>query len=91
MDLVLDANILFAAFMKDGTTRKILLTKTPKPLKLYTPPFLLDEVYKYKSLLARKTKLDEDKVIVLVDQLIYSSGTEIVDYKYLNKFKKRSL
>ncbi len=54
MDLVLDANILFAAFMRDSTTRKILLTKTPTPLKLYALSFLIDEVYKYKDLLANK-------------------------------------
>ena len=89
-DIVLDANVLFAAFMKEGTTRKILLTKTPTPLKLYAPPFLLDEVYKYKELLARKAKLPESEVFGLVLQLIYASGTEIIDYKYLKKFRNNA-
>lgn len=87
---MLDANILFAAFMKDGTTRRILLTKTPTHLKLYAPPFLLDEVYKYKELLARKAMLPESEVFGLVLQLIYTSGTEIIDYGYLKKFRNNA-
>ena len=85
---MLDANILFAAFMRDSTTRKILLTKTPTPLKLYTPPFLIDEVYKYKDLLAKKAMLNKNEVLGLILQLIYASGIEIIDYRYLDKFKK---
>jgi predicted nucleic acid-binding protein len=65
MDLVLDANVLFAAFMKDSTTRNILLTKTPTPLKLYVPPFLLDEVYKYKGLLAKKPCCQKARYLTL--------------------------
>ena len=84
---MLDANILFAAFMMDSTTRKILLTKTPTPLKLYAPPFLIDEVYKYKDLLAKKAMLNKNEVLGLILQLIYASGTEIIDYKYLKKFR----
>ena len=85
---MLDANILFAAFMRDSTTRKILLTKTPTPLKLYTPPFLIDEVYKYKDLLAKEAMLNKNEVLGLILQLIYASGIEIIDYRYLDKFKK---
>ena len=74
--------------MRDSTTRKILLTKTPTPLKLYTPPFLIDEVYKYKDLLAKKAMLNKNEVLGLILQLIYASGIEIIDYRYLDKFKK---
>ncbi len=85
---MLDANILFAAFMRDSTTRKILLTKTPTQLKLYAPPFIMDEVYKYKDLLARKAMLNKNDVLGLILQLIYASGIEIIDYRHLGKFKK---
>lgn len=85
---MLDANILFAAFMRDSTTRKILLTKTPTPLKLYAPAFIIDEVYKYKDLLAKKAMLNKNEVLGLILQLIYASGIEIIDYGYLDKFKK---
>ena len=81
-NIVLDANVLFTAFMKEGTTRKILLTKTPTPLKLYTPPFLLDEVYKYKELLARKAMLPERLTEMLMQ------ARQLKDDYLRNGFKK---
>ena len=90
MDLVVDANVLFAAFMKDGTTRRVLLTKTPLPLKLYTTPFILEESYKYRKLLAIKAGLDENDVIGLMMELISASNIEIVKVQELSKFKNES-
>lgn len=91
MDLVVDANVLFAAFMKDGTTRRILLTKTPSPLKLYTAPFILEETYKYKGLLARKAGLNEDEVMELILELISASNIEIIKDKELDVFKDEAI
>lgn len=90
MELVVDANILFAAFMKNSATRGILLTKTPSALKLYTTPFILEETYKYRKLLATKTGLPEGEVIGLVLELIAASNIEIVKIGELNKFKDES-
>ncbi len=87
MDLVVDANILFAAFMKDGTTRRILLIKTPSPLKLYTTPFILEEAYKYRGLLAAKAGLNEDEVMELMLELISASNIEIVKENELDVFE----
>ncbi|MDE1834488.1 MAG: PIN domain-containing protein [Candidatus Micrarchaeota archaeon] len=87
MDLVIDANVLFAAFIKNSTTREILLTKTPMPLRLYTTPFILEETYKYRKLLAKKTLLDENEIMELVLELISASNIEIVKEKELDKFK----
>lgn len=87
MDLVIDANILFAAFIKSSTTREILLTKTPIPLKLYTTPFILEEIYKYRKLLTRKTFLDENEIVELVLELISTSNIVIIKQEKLNKFK----
>lgn len=87
MDLVIDANVLFAAFMKNSTTREILLTKTPLPLRLYTTPFILEETYRYRKLLASKTLLDENEIMELVLELISASNIEIIKESELNKFK----
>jgi predicted nucleic acid-binding protein len=86
MDLVIDANILFAAFMKNGTTRRVLLDKTPAPLKLYTTPFILEETYKYRKLLAEKASLDENDIVGLVLELLASSNTEIVKGELLSRY-----
>lgn len=68
--------------MKEGTTRKILLTKTPTPMKFYTQPFLLDEVYKYKELLARKAMLSERLTEMLMQ------ARQLKDDYLRNGFKK---
>lgn len=90
MDLVIDANVLFAAFMKNSTTRRLLLTKTPVPLRLYTTPVLLEEVYKYRKLLARKTLMDENEVMDLMLELVSASNIEIVSEKELSAFKEQT-
>jgi predicted nucleic acid-binding protein len=90
MDLVIDANIPFAAFIKNSTARVILLTKTPMPLRLYTTPFILEETYKYRKLLAKKALLNENQIMELVLELISVSNIEIIKEKELNKFKSQA-
>lgn len=90
MDLVVDANILFAAFIKNSTTRTILLTKTPLPVRLYTTPFILDEIYKYRKLLAIKVGITEKEVVELVQDLISASNIEIIKKEELDIFKEKS-
>jgi predicted nucleic acid-binding protein len=56
MDLVIDANILFAALVAKGKTAELLFKH-----KLYAPMFILDEFRKYEQYLKKKTKrTDED-------------------------------
>ncbi len=90
MDLIADANILFAAFIRNSTTRMVLLTRTPIPLKLYVPPFIFEEAYKYRKLLAKKTNLEENEIMALLFELISASNIEILKEKDLFKFKDES-
>ena len=53
MDLVVDANILFAALVKNSTTSDIMFSDN---MHLYTPEFIFTEFEKYKELLKSKTK-----------------------------------
>ena len=52
MDLVVDANVLFAALIKSGETERLFFVDQ---LHFYAPEFLIDEVEKYRTLLLRKT------------------------------------
>ncbi len=52
MRLVLNANVLFAAIIKDAATRVLLENPI---IELYAPPVLLFEEQKYKWLLAEKS------------------------------------
>lgn len=62
MDLVIDANILFAAIVRVGVTADMLFRND---LHLYAPEFLLEEFEKYKETLLEKTgKAKEDFLLV---------------------------
>ncbi len=91
MDLVLDANVLFAALIREGTTRYIMLHKTPSPLKLYAPPFLLGETFGYISLLSRKTELPEKEISGFIFDLVSGANVEFVEEwmvgRHVNKAK----
>jgi len=58
MDLVVDANILFAALIKKGVTSNLLFSNE---LHLYAPEFLLNEFEKYRDLIVEKTERPDDE------------------------------
>jgi predicted nucleic acid-binding protein len=88
MELVIDANILIAAFIKKSTTRELLLYRTPKPIKLYTPPFILEELSQHTPLLSSKTGISEKEIMGLVLELLYTSNIEIINDKELTEVKR---
>ena len=58
MELVVDANILFAALIKDGLTAEMLFIDD---LHLHAPKFILEEMDKYRKYLREKTgRTDEE-------------------------------
>jgi len=86
MKLVVDANILFSAFIKDSITAKLLLEKD---LELYTPDFMFDEFKKYEKLILEKTSRPKEKFMEILD--IVNIIINAIDYKeysnFLNKAK----
>jgi len=52
MRLVIDANILFAALIKDSSTTQLLINDN---LQLFAPEFLFEEFAKYKDYILKKT------------------------------------
>ncbi len=56
MDLIVDANVLFAILIKKGKTEEIILEED---LHLFSPEFLFEEFEKYKDELLQKTKRTE--------------------------------
>jgi len=72
MQLVIDANIVFAALIKAGSTADLI---TSPKLKLYSPPFLFDEFEKYKSYLLDKThrtSADFQQYLVVLKSNVHS-------------------
>ena len=75
MQLVLDANVLFAALMKDSTTRALILSGR---LALISPEFIIDEFNKHLDELSDKTSVSKEELTELVEELITVSEIVIV-------------
>jgi predicted nucleic acid-binding protein len=60
-------------------------------LRLYTTPLILEEVYKYRGLLARKAALNENEVMGLMLELISASNIEIVSDGELAPFREQAM
>ena len=58
MDIILDANILFAALIRQSKSRSLLVSDR---LCLYAPEFVLEEMEKYQSEILRKTGKSEQE------------------------------
>jgi predicted nucleic acid-binding protein len=58
LKLVVDANILFSALIKNSFTANLLFEET---LELYAPEYILEEFSKHKKLILRKTSRTEEE------------------------------
>ena len=53
MDLILDANVLFAALIRDSFTAHLIFRNN---VNLFAPQFLIEEIDKYREEILKKTK-----------------------------------
>lgn len=70
MKLVVDANILFSALIKDSFTAKLFFKER---LRLYTAEFIIDEFHKYEELILKKTKRSPEQfaeIMVVLQKVI---------------------
>jgi predicted nucleic acid-binding protein len=81
MKLVIDANILFAALIKEGSTAELLISDK---LQLFAPEFLFTEFVNYKELILRKTHRsleDFDQFFdILKEQITVIPKNEIIPF-----------
>jgi len=66
MILVVDANILFSALLKNSLTSELLFEEN---LKLYTADFIIDEFFKYEQILLKRTHRTRIDFIMMLHQL----------------------
>ena len=89
MRLIVDANILFSALIKDSSTAKILVDDR---LKLYAPEFLFEEFAKYEDYILKKTNRTKENFEAfynLLKQKILIIPKKEID-PYVNKAKEIS-
>lgn len=87
MRLVVDANVLFSAFLKDGVTRRLWLDRR---LEFFAPVFLLEEFQKHFPMLVRKSGLPRQEAVrlskILVSRITFAGQMELAPYKAASKF-----
>jgi predicted nucleic acid-binding protein len=75
MELIVDANILFSALLKDGVTRKLLISDE---FELYTSKFVFEEFFKHIDELAIKLNASNKVLNLHIDGLIAESKLKII-------------
>ena len=83
MELVIDANILFAALIKKSGTSEILFKH-----KIYAPEFIFEEFKKYKDELKDKTHRSEEEFNELFD--IFERTVILIPKKEIEPFISKS-
>jgi predicted nucleic acid-binding protein len=85
MRLVVDANILFAALIKEGLTAELLISDK---LQLFAPEFLFQEFSKYNDLILKKTHRSRKEFNQLLD--ILKEQITIIPKKEITPFMDRA-
>src|SRR3989338_10250138 len=83
MDLVIDANILFAALIKESITSDILFKH-----RLYAPEFIFEEFKEYKEELKQKTQRTDEDFSQLLD--LFERKVILIPKEEIDPFIKRA-
>tara|TARA_Y100000310_G_scaffold332587_1_gene408467 strand:+ start:158 stop:574 length:417 start_codon:yes stop_codon:yes gene_type:complete len=86
MKIILDSNILFSALIKDSITRKLILEY--EEFFLF-PEFIFEELTKYKLVLVKKSKMNEEDFNKLMNLIL--TKVLIVPNELLLPFKEEAL
>ena len=85
MDLVIDANILFSALIKNGITRDLMIFDR---FNLYSAEYLFEEFEKHFNVINSKTKTNNYELKDLLGMLVYESNITIIPLADLKPFKE---
>lgn len=83
MKIIIDANILFAALIRDSTIRRLIIESE---LDFLFPEFVFEEFKKYKPLILKKSGLSEEELEILLSSILKKvsiiSTEVILPYKF---------
>ncbi len=85
MDLVIDANILFAAIIKKNITSELIFKEE---FRLYAPDFIFTEFEKYKQVIKKKTERTDQEFDELL--MIFQRRVELISYEEIQQFMKKA-
>ncbi len=82
MIIILDSNVIIAALIKDSITRKIIIDLHPH---IYFPEEMSKEIKKYKDIIKKKAKINEQQFLEAYQKLFKYIKTvpndDILKYK----------
>ena len=87
--IVLDANIVISALLKDSTTRKMLVSAGMP--EMFAPDFIFEEIRKYLPELARRIGADKKELEILMNQLFSLSGISVAKTGDYSEFMEKAL
>ena len=87
IELVVDANVLLSALIKEGITRKIILLNEHK---LHLPSFFFNEFYKHLKEIETKTELKQEHLIKIIEFLIYFGNIEVIQQEEINPYLEKA-
>lgn len=85
MKLVIDANIIFAALIKEGLTAELIISDE---LQLFAPEFLLEEISKYQDQIFEKTHRSKEEFEIFVQ--ILNEYITFIPQKNINPFIEKA-
>jgi predicted nucleic acid-binding protein len=88
VELVLDANVLFAALIKDGETRKFILLNNHS---FHIPEFTFDEMLEHTRELEDKIGLPANEIGLILEHIIFTGKIRIVPLAEFSDFTKRAM
>ena len=83
MDLVVDANVLLSALIKEGFTRAIILSGT---INLYAPEFLLEELTKHIDVIVKKSGMSRADIESYTKRLFETAEIQVYATPEVAKF-----
>lgn len=85
MKLIIDANIIFAALIKEGLTAELIISDE---LQLFAPEFLLEEISKYQDQIFEKTHRSKEEFEIFVQ--ILNEYITFIPQKNINPFLEKA-
>ena len=87
MDLVIDANVLFSALIRDGFIRRSLIMGKHT---FYVPEFIIDEVFEHIIEITSKSGLSESEINFSLEVIISEANIQIVTKEEIEEFIQES-
>ena len=84
MELVLDANVLFSALIRDSHTRHFLLFRG---YSFYTPEFVFEEIDDHIDEIKEKVMLPESEIREILGNIIVFGGIKIIPLDELKSYR----